>query len=106
MTRTVGFPPDWDPKTRKATRRNDSAVTASILSAISDTGILRLWTSSCAKHRPLAPRFTSAVEQTWHAHLTSEVLNLDGAAFESHCEAALELVLCSAELFWGHGAIQ
>ena len=32
-----------------------------------------------------------------HAHLTTEVLNLDRAAFESHREAALELVLCSVE---------
>jgi hypothetical protein len=41
-----------------------------------------------------------------HAHLTTEVLDLNRAAFESHREAALELVLCSTELFWRHGAIQ
>jgi hypothetical protein len=32
-----------------------------------------------------------------YAHLATEVLNLDRAAFESHREAALELVLCSVE---------
>jgi hypothetical protein len=41
-----------------------------------------------------------------HAHLTTEVFDLDRAAFESHCEAALELIFGSAELFRGHGAIQ
>jgi hypothetical protein len=40
------------------------------------------------------------------AHLTTEVLNLDRAALESHREAALELVFGSAELFWGYDAIQ
>ena len=41
-----------------------------------------------------------------HAHLATEVLNLDRAAFESHREAALELIFGSAELFCGYGAIQ
>jgi hypothetical protein len=40
------------------------------------------------------------------AHLTTKVLNLDRAAFESHRETALELIFGSAELFWGYGAIQ
>jgi hypothetical protein len=106
MARTVGLPPDWGPKTREATRCNDSAVTASILSAISDTGILRLWTSSCAKEAPSAHRFTRLAEQSARAHLMTKVLNLDRAAFESHREAALELIFGSAELFWGYGAIQ
>jgi hypothetical protein len=104
MARTVGLPPDCGPKTRKATRCNDSAVTASILSAISDTGILRLWTSSCKKHRQRTALRVSLNKA--RAHLTTEVLNLDRAALESHREAALELVFGSAELFWGYDAIQ
>src|SRR6267154_982962 len=45
-------------------------------------------------------------EQSTRAHLTTKVLNLDRAAFESHREAALELIFGSAELFWGYGTIQ
>jgi hypothetical protein len=41
-----------------------------------------------------------------YAHLTTEVLNLDRTAFESHHEAALELVLCSVEFLWGHWTMQ
>ena len=40
------------------------------------------------------------------AHLTTKVLDLYRAAFESHRETALELIFGSAELFWGYGAIQ
>lgn len=41
-----------------------------------------------------------------HAHLATKVLNLDRAALKGHCEAALKLVFCSAELIWGHNAVQ
>ena len=56
------------------------------------------------KHRQRAALHLSLDKA--RAHLTTKVLNLDRAAFESHGEAALELIFGSAELFWGYGAIQ
>ena len=41
-----------------------------------------------------------------HAHLATEVLNLDGAALKSHCEAALELILSSVEFIYWNSPIQ
>ena len=38
-----------------------------------------------------------AVAGQMHAHLATEVLNLDGTALKRHCEAALELILSSVE---------
>ena len=41
-----------------------------------------------------------------HAHLATEVLNLDSAALKRHCEAALELILSSVEFIWWDSPIQ
>jgi hypothetical protein len=60
----------------------------------------------CKKNHRQRTALHLSLNKARAAHLTTEVLNLDRAAFESHREAALELVFGSAELFWGYGAIQ
>jgi hypothetical protein len=73
----------------------NSAVTESILSAISDQGILRSYKAKqrCSRHQALV----RLVGQT-NAHLATEILNLDGVALKYHCEAAV----ADSEIAWVH----
>jgi hypothetical protein len=58
------------------------------------------------RQRSIKHQVLIGVAVQMHAHLSTEVLNFDGAALKRHCKAALELILCSVEFIWWNSPIQ